>query len=145
MSDSGEQNRSEKPTDFKLKKAREKGSVARGHDLGFLVALSTLAGCVWFAGGGVAGQIGLTARRALISAPQVTGGPDEILRVTGFVLTSVLQPLVMFSAAVFAAVLVFELIQTGVVFSTEPLRPDFSRRRDKRTQRPARIDCAAPI
>ena len=39
-----EQNRSEAPTPFKLKKAREKGMVARSAELGFLGGLIALAG-----------------------------------------------------------------------------------------------------
>jgi flagellar biosynthetic protein FlhB len=127
MSDQTEQNRSEQPTSFKLKKAREKGTVARGTDLGFLAILVGFTGCLWFSGGAVEGQIAEIARRALISAPQVVGNPDEMLRVTGMVLTSVIRPITLIAVTLFLVVLVFELIQVGPVFSTEPLRPDFSR------------------
>ena len=46
MSEGQEQNKSEEPTPFKLRKAREKGQVARGMDLGFVGSLLAL-GLAW--------------------------------------------------------------------------------------------------
>lgn len=40
--------KSEHPTPYKLVQARRKGAVARGMDLGFLVALAVLLVYLWF-------------------------------------------------------------------------------------------------
>jgi flagellar biosynthetic protein FlhB len=127
MSDDSEQNRSEKPTIYRLQKAREKGSVARGVDLGFLAVLIGFTGCLWFEGASIAQQVDEVARQALISAPQVIGDPDQILHVTGVVLTSIVRPFLLAGAALFVIVLLIDLVQTGPVFSTEPLAPNFGR------------------
>ncbi|HEY2710726.1 MAG TPA: EscU/YscU/HrcU family type III secretion system export apparatus switch protein [Caulobacteraceae bacterium] len=122
-----EQNRSEQATPYKLMRARERGTVARGMDLGFLTALATFAGYFWFQGPVLAGQIALSAQRSIVAAPNVLSSPNELLAVTGQVLSSAVRPLAFMAAAIFVVVLVFEIVQTGIVFSTEPLRPDFSR------------------
>jgi flagellar biosynthetic protein FlhB len=126
MSDA-EQNRSEDATPYKLARAREKGSVARGTDLGYLTALTTFAACFWMMGPSLIQQIGQSARRAIVAAPNVLASPNEILAVTGQVLVSVVRPMAFVAAIIFMVVLAFEIIQTGVVFSTETLRPDFGR------------------
>jgi len=122
-----EQNKSEQATPFKLNKARERGAVARGLDLGFLTALTAFVGYGWIAGRGLEDRIGLAARRAIVAAPDVLASPNEILAVSGALASTVLQPLAVMALVIFAVVLLFELIQTGVVFSTQPLKPDFNR------------------
>jgi flagellar biosynthetic protein FlhB len=125
--DDSDQSKSEQATPFRLQKAREKGSVARGTDLGFLTGLAAFSAYVWFIGPSLRGQILHAAKSALVAAPSVLASPNEILAVTGQVLTSAARPLIWMGVAIFLVVLVFELIQTGVVFTTQPLRPDFSR------------------
>lgn len=66
-----EQNRSEAPTPFKLKKAREKGMVARSAELGFLGGLIALAGFGAVAGPAMVGEIAELMRKAF--PPASTG------------------------------------------------------------------------
>ncbi|MDR3508528.1 MAG: EscU/YscU/HrcU family type III secretion system export apparatus switch protein [Caulobacteraceae bacterium] len=124
MSDA-EQNRSEQATPFKLAKAREKGTVARGADLGFLTALAAFCGYGWIAGAGLEARITDGARQALAGAPQILASPNEILAVTGLVLSAMVRPVAFMAAVIFVVVLVFEILQTGPVFSA--LKLDFSR------------------
>lgn len=127
MSEGAEQDKSEQATPFKLMRAREKGSVARGTDLGFLTGLAALTGYLWIMGPGLAGEVGHAAADALIVSPHVAGGANEILEVAGLVLARVSGPLAGMAGTIFLAVLLLELVQTGVVFTAEPLKPDFSR------------------
>lgn len=128
MSEEGaEQNRSEQPTSFKLSRARERGVVARGMDLGFLTALAGFTGYVWFTGASVAARIAQTMHDALVVAPRLADGGGQTLAVLGLVLGAAIRPVGMLAGAVFLTVLVFEVVQTGGVFSTAPLRLDFSR------------------
>ncbi|HEX8232325.1 MAG TPA: EscU/YscU/HrcU family type III secretion system export apparatus switch protein [Caulobacteraceae bacterium] len=122
-----EQNRSEEPTSFKLSRARQKGTVARGLDLGFATSLVAFAGYGWIMGPALAAQLSQAARNALVAATTTASGPNEVLIVTGKVLAAPFKPLAFLMAVIFGAVLVFELVQTGVVFSTEPLRLDFGK------------------
>jgi flagellar biosynthesis protein FlhB len=122
-----EQDKSEQATPFKLKKAREKGQVARGMDLGFLVGLAFLLLYLWIAGPGLGGDIARASRDAIVTAPAVIGGSGELFALTGHVFGAVLKPLLIFAVGMFATMLLFEILQTGIVFSAQPLKPDFSR------------------
>ena len=125
--DEADHSKSEQATPFKLQKARERGVVARGHDLGFFAGLAAFLGYAWFMGASLWTQLLLVARRVLTAAPAILASPNEVLAVTGAVLTAAARPLVWMGGVIFLIVLVGELLQTGLVFSTQPLRPDFSR------------------
>lgn len=125
--DDSEQNKSEQATPFKLNRARQKGSVARGMDLGFLTGTAAFSGYFWMLGASLTGTIAQVSRNAFVVAANVVTSPTEILAVTGAVLAAAARPLAFMSGAIFLVVLVFEIIQTGPLFSTEPLRLDFNR------------------
>jgi len=125
--ESGEQDRSEQASTFKLMRARRKGSVARGMDLGFMVGLAVTLGYFWANGEGDAAAIASVSRAALVTGPQLADGNDPIITLSVLVFASAAKPLMLFAGAAFLATLLFEVLQTGVVFSAEPLKPDFSR------------------
>lgn len=125
--DDSEQNKSEEATPFKLNRAREKGSVARGMDLGFLAGAAAFTGFVWMLGASAVSAVTLASRRTLASAASVSPSAGEILAATGALFGAALRPFAFLTAAIFLTVIVLELIQVGPVFSTEPLRLDFSR------------------
>jgi len=123
-----EQDRSEEATPFKLHRARERGVVARGADLGFFTGLGAFLLYAWFMGDKLRAQIAKAAEASLASAPQILVSPQAILEVTGTVLLWAARPLSLMIGAVFLTVLVFELVQLrGVVISAVPLKPDFNR------------------
>lgn len=125
--DEAEYNKSEQATPFKLMRAHEKGMVVRGMDLGFFTSLAAFLGCLWAAGWSMATQIALSAKSALAIAPNLVSDPGALLTLTAGVLTSIVRPLALMSGTIFLVVLLFELVQTGVVFTAQPLKPDFSR------------------
>jgi len=122
-----EQDKSELPTPFRLEKARKQGQIARGTDLAFMSA--TAAFVLYFAMQGPVLGAALTQafRDSLVLAPNLADGPRPVLGAMGAVFGLVVRPVAFLVAAVFIAVLVLEVVQTGVVFTTEPLRLDFSR------------------
>jgi flagellar biosynthetic protein FlhB len=122
-----EQDKSETATPFKLDRARRKGSVARGMDLGFLTGLATLLAYLWITGPGLWATLGDMMRRALVSAPDLADDPQALIVATGMLVQMIWRPIAILSGATLLVILLFELIQTGIVFSSEPLRPDFSR------------------
>ena len=122
-----EQNRSERPTPFKLARAREKGTVARGMDLGYLTALAAFAGYCVVAGPDALARVAHGAEDAIVTAPNVLATPGAMIALVGSLMNLVARPLAFLGGTVFVIVLVFELVQTGFVFSTQPLKPDFSR------------------
>jgi flagellar biosynthetic protein FlhB len=123
----GELDKSEQATPFKLQKAREKGTVARGSDLGFLAGVVAMLIYLWINGSGMAGSIAVASRRAFASAGASAENPYAILSIAAPLFSSALEPLLLMIAAVFTTVLAFEVLQTGFIFSGHPLKPDFSR------------------
>ena len=127
MEDQSEQNKSEAPTPFKLNKARQQGSVARGLDLGFATSLVAFLGYMWIFGPKLAGVVSLSAQRTLVSASTVTTGSNQLMQVMGAIMAVIAQPLLFMIGAIFITVLVFEIVQTGFIFSFSPLTPNFSK------------------
>ena len=128
MSDESEQNKSEDATPFKLTKAREKGTLARGTDLGFFTALTAFLVYMWIFGGGVGAAVKDAVRGGLVAAPDALGSQNALLLITGGMLAKAAGPLAFMAAVMFGVVLLFELVQTrGFVFSAHPLKPDFNR------------------
>ena len=125
MSES-ESDKSEPPTHFKLEQARRKGIVARGMDLGFLTCLCAVLLFVRITGPRFAASLSGTARAALVSGPQ-TADAEALFVVIAQLFAPAAEWLALLFGTMFASVLVLELVQTGAVFSGQPLKPDFSR------------------
>ena len=122
-----EQDRTEDPTPFKLMRARRQGSVARGADLGFLVSLTAFFGGALILGAGLLGVLGEDMRAAFVSGPLLAEGASAPVTTAGRLLATVATPVAAMAIVIFATVLLFELLQTGFVFSAKPLTPDFTR------------------
>lgn len=128
MSDQGsETDKSELPTPYRLEQARKKGQVARGMDLGFLTGLSAFSAYMWFLGDDMIAELANVARQAIAAAPSVTASQHGMITLGGMVLAGATRPLMMVTGAVFLAVLVFEIVQTGAVLSSAPMKFDFNR------------------
>jgi len=128
MAEGQETNRTEQATAFKLKRAREKGMVARGLDLGFVAGLIGLAAFVIVAGAKLASVLGVEMRRALVGGIAAAGDPNASVALAAGSLWPVLKPVVLLGATLVSVTLLVEIVQLrGLVFSTTPLKPDFSR------------------
>jgi len=127
MADDGDQDKTEKASSYKLKKARERGSVARGPDLGMVGALAGLLGYGWMQGGVLEGRLRQATIDAIVTAPQLGDGVDVPGIIVGRLLGGIIEPLALLGGSIWLMVLVVELLQTGPVFTTEKLKPDFGR------------------
>jgi len=128
MQQAAEQDKSEQASPFKLMRARRKGTVARGTDLGFLTALAAFLLYMWIAGSGLGDSLAHASRDAIVTAPSVAEGSGALIALTGHVFGALVRPLAFLAVAIFLTVLLFELVQIGgFVFSAEPLKADFSR------------------
>ncbi|MEJ8839022.1 EscU/YscU/HrcU family type III secretion system export apparatus switch protein [Ramlibacter sp. AN1133] len=118
--------RSEAATPFKLHKAREKGQTPRSSEVVGCVVFVAAAG--WLAACGLEAWQALVriARLALLRAGDAAQQPPAWALVQEMAAGAalVLWPLFL---ALLAAAVVGSVAQTGVVFSFEPLRPDFTR------------------
>jgi flagellar biosynthetic protein FlhB len=122
-----EQSRSEAPSAHKLSRAREKGQVARGLDLSFLSSLTALLLFAWISGAALIGTVSHAMHDALVSSAQLADGRNTTYAMIAEIGKSLEMPMLIFLGTVFIVVLAFELLQTGFIFSSDPLKADFSR------------------
>jgi flagellar biosynthetic protein FlhB len=123
-----EQNKSEEATPFKLRRARERGQVARGMDLGFFAGLAALAGFLTVAGDDVGARLAQLMRRTISVGAENASDPQQAAALIGATYWVALQPVLLLAATVVGLVMFFEIVQLrGLIFTTQPLKPDFSR------------------
>ena len=122
-----ELDKSEEATPFKLKRAREKGSVARSLDLGFFAALAAAFGFLWISGAQFAATIGQSSAQTFTFAGGLARSPDTLLSAAGILFWPIVYPLIALAAALFALVLILDFAQVGPIFSATPMKPDFNR------------------
>ena len=125
--DETDTDKSELATPFKLKRARERGAVARSLDLGFFATLAALIGFIWVGGARIAQSLASGTREALAAAPLIPGNSTAIGEIAVRVASPVIWPLAVFAGSLFAIALVLDFFQVGPVFSTHPLKPDFTK------------------
>jgi flagellar biosynthesis protein FlhB len=123
-----EQNKNEEPTPFKLKRAREKGNVARGADIGFFAALSGLTLFLLIAGADTMINLQEAMRRVFAASISAAGDPQQAPALVGLIYQPAMHTVLLLGGIVVLIVGLFEIIQVrGIVFSSQPLKPDFSR------------------
>lgn len=123
-----EQNKSEEATPFKLKRAREKGQVARGMDLGFVGSLLAMAAFAILFGQQFIANLGELMRGSLTTGIATADSPGQVMATVRAVYLQAAEPLLVLGATIVVVLLVLEVLQLrGVAFSAEPLKPDFSR------------------
>lgn len=123
-----EQDRTEEATPFKLKRAREKGQVARGMDLGFVGSLLAFAAFILLAGQSFAGKLGELMRLSLTVGIDQAGDPSAVLATIKAIYWIAFQPLLVMGAIIAVVLITLELLQLrGFIFTLTPLKPDFGR------------------
>lgn len=127
MADGGEEtNKSEDATPFKLERARRKGMLARGSDLGFFSALLAFAIAAQLVGVQLIGSLSQAMRQSLSGAGLRHDGGlnsqpwDSSVAIAGTLILPLLLLVVIG--------ITIEIVQNrGTIFSAEPLKPDFAR------------------
>lgn len=124
----GELDKSEEATPFKLRKAREQGSVARGVDLSFFAGLLALGGFLGIAGAATVGGLAQMMQRVLATGIAGAGDPQRGIDALRSAYDAALHPVLLFGGTILAVVALFEIVQLrGFVFSAHPLKPDLNR------------------
>ena len=122
-----EQNKSEEATPFKLARAREKGSVARGVDLGYFATLAAFLLFLALAGTALAQKL-MTVMRLSLTDFASMQDPHVATRLMSEDATTVMSSLILFALTLMVLVVSIEIVQLrGLVFSAHPLKPDFTR------------------
>lgn len=123
-----EQNKTEEATPFKLQKAREKGQVARGMDLGFVGSL--IAVIIFFM---ILGETYINSLEDLMRISFSTGmdnteEPSQAFAILKFTYWSAFKPLLILGGTIMAVIIFLEFLQLrGFIFTTHPLKLDFSK------------------
>jgi len=120
--------RNEEATPHKRDEARKRGQTARSTDAAaFAVLAVAMLACVALAKGAVQ-DMALLLARGLALPPGAVDGPGLAAQLGGAGLQQALLVLAPLLLAVLVAVLLIGLLQTGgLVFSSTPLTPDFTR------------------
>ena len=127
MSQGGE--KTEQPTEKRLRDARRKGQVAKSQDLTSALLLVTAAVIVGLVGSQIGLRLTNSMRDGLTRATTFTGEFDRAAAVG--LLWSAMQTLAMVLAplliALFAVSLLISYLQVGPIFSFEPVKPDLKK------------------
>lgn len=123
-----EQNRTEEATQFKLKKAREKGQVARGMDLGFVGSLLAFTAFVLIVGQSFIAELAELMRIALTTGIARAADSGDVFGIIRSEYVIAFRPILTLGGIIVVVLVCLELIQLrGLIFTTEPLKPDFKR------------------
>ena len=96
-------------------------------DLAFATGLAAFLGYFWVAEDNFMAATAQGIRTTFAAAPQVLGEEGALFPLIRMLFAAAARPIAIMAAAMFLVVLLFELVQTGVIFTTQPLKPDFSR------------------
>jgi flagellar biosynthetic protein FlhB len=119
--------RTEEPSQKRLKDARERGQVPRSRELTNFAAMIGGSAALIAAGGSLAGGMSQMMRRALSIDPQRLQGTDSMQSSLGDACMSALTLVLPVFAALVGLILLSSLLLGGWNFSAKALAPDFSR------------------
>jgi flagellar biosynthesis protein FlhB len=127
MSQGGE--KTEQPTEKRLRDARRKGQVAKSQDLTSALLLVTAAAILAIAGAQIGLQLTNAMRDGLLRATNLNADFDQAAAVGLFwssmqTMALVLAPLLI---ALFVIALLVSYLQVGPIFSFEPVKPDLKK------------------
>lgn len=127
---SGEQqdlDRNDPASDFKLEKARRRGSIAKAQEAGFAFLLLVAVGLIHTQSLPIAKRFGVLVTQALAMSSSATGERTTMLRLSWILFSNAALAMAAVLAILWLAGFGFGALQAHGVFSTEPLKPDFNR------------------
>ncbi len=128
MSEGGDnEDRTEQPTEKRLRESREKGDTPRSKELANVAVLGSVAIALVVFGPhlGAAAQDWL--RDALTIDPAILGQEDRLLPQAGHLLLGLMLPVLPLFVVALAACVVAPVLMGGLRFATQSLKVDFSR------------------
>lgn len=119
--------KSEKATPYKLQKAKEEGKVAKSIELNtsvFLLVTLTLAAILWPR---VWEEFKPLSQHLLSLSDRTPFSVDSMAQLHYFLLSKLMMLWLPFAVGAMVTITVSSIAQTGLVWSTKPLTPDFKR------------------
>lgn len=127
MSSEDQEDRTEQPTEKRLREARERGNVPRSRELANVAVL----GCAVLALKATGGDIGAASRdwlrAALTLDPALLDAPDRLLPHAARLLGGLVLPMLPLVLAALAACVIAPMVMGGLRFAGQALQPDFNR------------------
>jgi flagellar biosynthetic protein FlhB len=122
-----EQDKTEQPSAFRLQEAREKGQVARSTELSAVICLAVFCFALCTGLAGIAHALAEAVRASIAMAGAAPMPGPGLAHWLGGAFAPVAQALAPSLLALVIAAVAGNVLQTGVIFSTAPLKPDPSR------------------
>lgn len=122
-----DQDKTEQPTPYKLEEARKRGEVPKSADVTGSMMMIAFASIVALTGAGVAAALATATRRMIElsgNAPALNGAFAGWASAVYAPLWQALMPLLL---GLLVAAVLGNVLQTGLLFTTHPLKPDFKR------------------
>jgi len=121
------EDRTERPSEKRLRDAREKGQVPRSRELANVAVL----GCAVLALKATGGHVGAASRdwmrQALSIDPDLLGAPERMLAHSAGLVLGLVLPLLPLFAVALAACAIAPAAMGGLRFASKALKPDFTR------------------
>lgn len=127
MSEVDKEDRTEAPSEKRLREARERGDVPRSRELGNVAVLGCAALALKATGDSVGASARGWMRDALAFDRGLLDAPDRLLPHAGKLFVSLLLPTLPLLAAALLACLVAPILMGGLRFAGKSLQPDFNR------------------
>lgn len=126
--ESSELDKSETATPFRLQRARQRGVLARGRDLGFVSALVAFAIIAQTQGSGLLALLTRGMRVSFLRTASMANNPRWVSQAAGELSQEVAAACLLPGLILMLMCAAVEVIQNrGVTVSMDPLRPDFTR------------------
>ncbi|HEY8571882.1 flagellar biosynthesis protein FlhB [Phenylobacterium sp.] len=119
--------KTEEPTPRKLEEAKAKGDVAKTQDLPGFLSFVAVAGIVAIAGGQLSRDLGSALLPFIADAGEMSVTSDGAVELVRMVVMAVLPILLGVLLAAAAAGIAGNLVQTGLLFTPDKLKPDFKK------------------
>ncbi|MDQ1120680.1 MULTISPECIES: EscU/YscU/HrcU family type III secretion system export apparatus switch protein [Pseudoxanthomonas] len=123
----GDQDKSEQPTSYRLEEARKEGQVAKSADLASVLLVSVFCVVALLTAGQIGDAVSLASRRLILLAGRQ---PELGAGFVGWLLgcyQPVLQAMWPMLLALLVTAVAAHVLQTGPLFTSKPLGPDFKR------------------
>lgn len=122
-----DQSKTEQPTPFRLQEARDKGQVPRSADLSGVIVIIVFSVALAAASYNLTAALARSVSRTLLMAGNAPAPSISLMNWLQHTFQPTWQAILPIVISVLVAAVVANLMQTGPVFSTEPLKPDFTR------------------
>lgn len=123
----GDQDKTEQPTPYRLEEARKRGEVAKSADVSGALVMIVFAVTMALTAAGIVHAVADATRRMIALAGNAPALDGAFAAWTSRVYAPVSQALAPLVLALVVAAVLGNVLQTGPMFTTHPLKPDFKR------------------